>query len=312
MSRVGVVTNPAAGSGRGAGPGARTLAGLTAAGHDVTDLTRGSWAEALEAADAAASSLDALVVVGGDGMVHLGAQVCAERDLPLGIVAAGSGNDLAATVGLPVGDVAAGVTAVVDALADQASSLTIDLGKVTSDALSTLSRPRYFAGVLSAGVDAAIAARGMRLRVPRGPAKYKVAIGLELPRFRPYGARLTLDGHSGAADRYTLIAIANGTFIGGGIPISPSSSLTDGMLEVITADALTLPQIAAILPRLQRGEHLSHPAVHVRRAREVTLAPANPGAALPVASADGELVCAAPVTVTCVPGALRLLVPGRD
>ena len=46
-------------------------------------------------------SLDALVVVGGDGMAHLGAQVCAEHRLPLGIMAAGSGDDVASSLRLP-------------------------------------------------------------------------------------------------------------------------------------------------------------------------------------------------------------------
>ncbi|GMA37634.1 hypothetical protein GCM10025876_38380 [Demequina litorisediminis] len=121
-----------------------------------------------------------------------------------------------------------------------------------------------------------------------------------------------MDGHAWKDDRYTLVAVANGTTIGGGIPLSPRSDLTDGFLEVITADALTLPQIAAILPRLQRGTHLDHPAVHVTRATSVELAPAPGGAPLPAASADGEILGPAPWTVRCAPGALHVLAPPRD
>ncbi|MFV0286264.1 MAG: diacylglycerol/lipid kinase family protein [Demequina sp.] len=312
MSLLGVVTNPAAASGRGAAPGAQASATLAAHGHQVIDLTRTTWREAHDAAKAVASDLDALVVVGGDGMVHLGLQVCGDRSLPLGIVAAGSGNDFAATLGLPVRDVEAAVRIVHDSLENQASRLTIDLGVATNGADGGAPRSRYFAGVLSAGIDAAIAARGMRMRFPRGTSKYKVAIGLELPHFRPYGARLTVDGHAWKDDRYTLVAVANGTTIGGGIPLSPSSDLRDGFLEVITADALTLPQIAAILPRLQRGTHLDHPAVHITRATSVELASAPGGAPLPAASADGEILGPAPWTVRCAPGALHVLAPPRD
>ncbi|WP_084101941.1 diacylglycerol kinase family protein [Demequina sp. NBRC 110051] len=311
MSRLGVVTNPSAGSGRGARWGAEALSRLASHGHQITDLTHGSWASALEAADAAAGSLDALVVVGGDGMVHLGAQVCAERDLPLGIIAAGSGNDFAATIGLPVNHVLEAADAVAGSLA-AGTVRTVDLGKVTGATVAPPHRPRYFAGVLSAGIDAAIAARGMRMRFPRGPVKYKVAIGLELPRFRPYGARVSLDGAGAGDDRYTLVAVANGTTLGGGIPLAPGAVLDDGLFDVVTAEALTLPQIGAILPRLHRGHHIDHPAVHVTRAREVTLEQGKAGAALPPASADGELVGPAPLTATVAPGALHVLAPPRD
>ncbi|WP_159449175.1 diacylglycerol kinase family protein [Demequina sp. NBRC 110055] len=309
MSRLGVVTNPTAASGRGARWGAEALDRLAFHGHDVVDLTRESWRAARDAAEDAAGSLDALVVVGGDGMAHLGAQVCAERDLPLGVIAAGSGNDLATALELPVHHIVQGADAVAAALA-AGTVRTIDLGKVTAPGLA--GRPRYFAGVLSAGIDAAIAARGMRMTFPRGPLKYKVAIGLELPRFRPYGARVSLDGAHAEEEQYTLVAIANGTTLGGGIPLAPGASLEDGVLDVVTAEALTLPQIAAILPKLQRGEHVDHPAVTVRTAREVTLAPGEAGGRLPTASADGELVTDAPLKVSVVPGALHVVVPPHD
>nr|WP_284329204.1 diacylglycerol kinase family protein [Demequina litorisediminis] len=201
MSLLGVVTNPAAASGRGAAPGAQALATLAAHGHQVIDLTRATWREARDAAQAVVSDLDALVVVGGDGMVHLGLQVCGERSLPLGIVAAGSGNDFAATLGLPVRDVEAAVRIIHESLTNPASRLTIDLGVATDATASAVPRSRYFAGVLSAGIDAAIAARGMRMRFPRGTSKYKVAIGLEpasLPALwrAPHSGRPRLEGRS--------------------------------------------------------------------------------------------------------------------
>ena len=48
----------------------------------------------------------ALVVCGGDGMVHLGVNLVAGTDVPLGIIAAGTGNDNARELGLPVRDAA--------------------------------------------------------------------------------------------------------------------------------------------------------------------------------------------------------------
>ena len=102
--RVGLLTNPTAGRGRGAAYGAQTAAVLQAAGHEVVDLSGPDEATAAGRARQAldAYRIDVLAVVGGDGMVHLGANLCAGRSTPLAVVAAGSGNDNARELGLPV------------------------------------------------------------------------------------------------------------------------------------------------------------------------------------------------------------------
>ncbi|MBE9928059.1 diacylglycerol kinase family lipid kinase, partial [Cellulosimicrobium cellulans] len=109
MSTVALVVNPTAGRGRGRTAGARTAEALTAAGHDVLDLSAPSLPLAQESADAAVrgtgagTGVDALVVVGGDGMVHLGVNATAGTGVPLGIVAVGTGNDFAHALDLPTG-----------------------------------------------------------------------------------------------------------------------------------------------------------------------------------------------------------------
>src|SRR5690606_19525314 len=127
---VGVITNPTSGSGRGARWGNEALAALSARGIKVRDLSRGSWGGAFEAAHKARRDLDALVVVGGDGMVHLGAQISAGRKkLPLGIMAAGSGNDAAVTYGLPIHDMNAAADRIVAGL--EGDTTAVDLGKLS-------------------------------------------------------------------------------------------------------------------------------------------------------------------------------------
>ena len=92
--------------------GNELFAALERRGHDLRDLTGETPEAALDQArQAVVDGLDALVVVGGDGVVHLGANVVAGTDLPLGIVAAGSGNDIARAADLPMHDVSAAVHA---------------------------------------------------------------------------------------------------------------------------------------------------------------------------------------------------------
>ena len=185
---------PHVGVGEGQGVGHRgAVAPCRYAGTRSLTSTRGSWAGSYEAAMKARRSLDALVVVGGDGMVHLGIQVCAEKKLPLGIVAAGSGNDAAMTLDLPIHDIPAAVERIEDGLAGRGRSRSTS-ERSPGGAVELPAAPRYFLAVLSAGIDAAIASYARRIKFPRGPLKYKVATLREVPRYKPYGVTVTADG----------------------------------------------------------------------------------------------------------------------
>ena len=304
MSRLGVITNPTSGSGRGRASGVQALTELAAFGHQVHDLSQGSWAASYEAAMRVREDIDALVVVGGDGMVHLGLQVCAQTELPLGIVAAGSGDDIASTCGLPVHDVKHAVAAVHEGL--QGKVTRIDLGRVTGQAIELPAAPRYFGAVFSAGIDAAIAARARVMTRPRGPLKYKVATMAELPRFAPYQITITADGRTWDQD-CTLVAVANGRVFGGGLVISPKSDISDGKLELVLAEPLSIPSILKLFPKLGDGSHVSDPRVSIFKVDSVTLVSRGDTHQLPPAFADGELVGAEPMTIDVVPQALTVL-----
>ncbi len=184
-TRVGLAVNPTAGKGRGATEGNAVAAAFGAAGLDVVRLVGRDATDLAGRVDAALApardGLDALVVVGGDGMVHLGTNAVAGTAVPLGIVAAGTGNDVARGLGLPVHDAAAAARVVLDALT-AGTFRPVDAARVAAaDGMPA----RWFAGVLGVGFDAVVNERANRLRWPRGRRRYDVAIALELPVFRP-------------------------------------------------------------------------------------------------------------------------------
>lgn len=304
MSTLGVISNPTAGSGRGAKWSAQAMAQLAARGHQVRDLSRGSWAASLDYAREHHHDLDALVVVGGDGMVHLGVQACAQTQLPLGIIAAGSGNDNAASLGLPIHDISASIDTLESGL--DGAIATVDVGLAEGPGVADRRGRRYFAGVLSLGVDAAVAAYASRMTWPRGPIKYKVATAMELPSFKPYGVQVELDGHKWE-QRCTLVAVANSPMFGGGLKVSPHSTVLDGELELLLAKPMARREIVKLFPKLNDGRHIDDPRVRVIRAKRVRIGPSPHGAPLPPGSADGELVGGVPLDVRVVPGALRVL-----
>ncbi|WP_251150991.1 diacylglycerol kinase family protein [Cellulosimicrobium sp. Marseille-Q4280] len=370
MSTVGLVVNPTAGRGRGRTGGERTAAALRSAGHDVVDLSAPSLALAQESADAAVrghagrSRVDALVVVGGDGMVHLGVNAAAGTGTPLGIVAVGTGNDFAHALGLPTGRVDPCVDAVVRALTHR-TTRAVDAARVTTPATgdtrattgpgghgptapppgtapheasreaSRVMVPRWYAGVLSAGVDAAVNAYANAATWPRGRARYARSALREIARYRPYGYRVTLAGVPDAPSTGSppdviagaplvpgagpdgptlvwespgaLVSVANGPRVGGGIRIAPDALVDDALLDVVLAGPFTRRGAAAIFPGMYAGRHLTNPGVGTVRARVVTIEPTAAGATPPHAFADGEHLGPLPLRVEIVPGALHVL-----
>lgn len=303
MIHLGVVVNPTAGKGRGTQAGRRVHELLRARGHKVEDLSAATLAQATDRARAAAvQGLDALVVVGGDGMVHLGVNVVAGTGLPLGIVAAGTGNDIARTLALPRGDVEAAVEAVEHGLLD--GPRRVDAVRVGSPEHAA---HEWYVGVLSCGFDAAINARANEMTWPKGSGRYVRALAAELGRFRPYGYRVTLDD-SVWESAGTLVAVANVPWIGGGLKIAPDAVVDDGLLDVVVAGPFTKPGVVKIFPGIYQGKHVGHPSVDIVRSRSVLIEPLpDLGPVPPVAFADGERIGPLPLRVTVDPGALSIL-----
>ena len=295
MDRIALLVNPTSGGGRGARHGAAVAAQLTAAGLEVQDV---SGATAVEAGDRARrvldSGVDALVVVGGDGVVHLGVNLVAATSTPLGIVPAGTGNDIARAHGLPIDDVAAAGQAVL-----RGTPRVIDAARHVP--AGGAAGAGWFVGVLGAGFDAKVNERANGWRWPRGPRKYDLAIARELPVFRPLPYELVLDGRTITANAM-LVAVGNGPSYGGGMQVCPDAELDDGLLDVMIVDKISKLEFLKVFPKVYTGAHKDHPAVSIHRARSVRLD--TPGI---VSYADGERYAALPMTCEVVPGALRVL-----
>lgn len=295
---VALLVNPTAGKGRAARVVPAVVARLRAAGREVTVLVGRDGAEARElAAAAVADGAEALVSVGGDGMAHLALQALAGTPTPLGIVPAGTGNDLAATLGLPKGDPVAAADVVAAAL-ESGAARDVDAVRVTgADA-----RQAWYAGVLGAGFDSRVNDRANRMGWPRGRARYDLAILAELRVFRPLPFTLGFDGEDPLSTTAMLVAVGNARSYGAGMRICPDAVVDDGLLDVTVLGPVSTPTFLRTFPKVYRGTHLSHPAVSTRRARTVTLEASGV-----TAYADGEPLGPLPLTCTCVPGALRVL-----
>jgi diacylglycerol kinase (ATP) len=287
-----MVVHPASGLGR-AGRIAGTVAGRLRTVVDDLVTVAATTVEESRRLMRTAGDLDLLVVVGGDGSAHQGVQFCADTGVPLAVIPAGTGNDLARTLAGAPADPLDATDALVRAIA-AGEQTTIDLGRVTGGP--------WFAGVLCAGFDSAVNERANRMRWPAGPRRYDLAILAELARLR--AATLTVREDGGSAElAATQIAVGNIPYYGGGIPICPSADPADGLFDVTLVRRASRFDLVRMLPGLRSGNHVHHPMVTTSRTREIRIGEANGW----VAYADGERIGPLPVEVTCVPNALKVV-----
>ena len=287
---VAVVCNPTSNKGKGAQVGGHVIDLLRGAGRkhgfDVIDVTGTSFDDSLANARRRGDEYDYLVAVGGDGMVALGANAVGCSGKPLGIVAIGSGNDFARGLDLPVNRVETAVEGIVGAIV-RGTHIDVDMGLVTSlpdghaidstdgTDVSQSRSPidRYYAGMLSCGLDASINDRANHSHLP-------------------------------------LLTVANSRHIGGGIEVSPYSRFADGLLDLVWLDHVpNFRECVDAVARAYHGRLLGSHAFGWKRVRDIEITRATEGDEPPVLMADGEYVGHLPVKVLAKDSALRVLVP---
>ena len=295
-ARVTVLTNPMSGHGNAPHAAEKAVARFQHLGIDVVEIVGRDAAHARQLVDEAlALGTDALVVVGGDGVIRLALQALARNDVPLGIVPAGTGNDHAREYGIPVGDPAAAVDVIAAGYTE-----TVDLGLIRGDDGSQT----WFGTIAATGFDSLVSDRVNRMSWPHGRMRYNLAILAELSKLRLLPFRLVLDGQREVRTELTLAAFGITRSYGGGMRICPDADHGDGLLDVTMVASASRLKLMRLFPTVFKGTHIDLDEVSTDRAHTVRVESAGINA-----YADGDYVCPLPAEISAVPGALRILVP---
>lgn len=266
--------------------------------HGITDLvaTTAAGDEARRVHEALDDGIETIVVAGGDGTWGKCAVALGKAGSParMAFVAAGTGNDFAKNFRAPARD----LDAMAALVASGGEERRVDLGRA-DDA--------WFANVAGMGFDVAVLHATKRIPVLRGPAVYVAAALGEL--FAYAGLEAQVRGMAGVdaatSARRLMLVIANGKEFGGTFRIAPGARVDDGKLDaVLFGDGIRLGRLP-LLVRALAGTHLRHPDVRHTAAAAFTVTCPSP----PWLELDGELhrAASATVTISCVPGALRVL-----
>ncbi|ETA08230.1 diacylglycerol/lipid kinase family protein [Gordonia alkanivorans] len=298
IRHVTIVASPYARHGAGLHV-AQDAAGLLKAQNVAVDIIVGEdMADAADlAGKAARGDTDVLAIAGGDGTIRLAVEASIGSGKPLAVIPAGSGNDFARNLHIPL-DTAEAVQVILDG-----HRRPVDLGRVSFPD----GRTALFATVAATGFDAAVTARAIDMRRPRGQSRYTIAALFELIALRSRHYQVRVDDDTVEAD-LIFAAIGNTTSYGGGMKITPKASVSDGQLDVTLAKIpprFARPTLARVFPKVFAGTHVDHPLVQTMRGAEVELYCDPPA----LVSVDGDLVGELPAVFEAVPHAIEVFTP---
>ncbi|WP_338080797.1 lipid kinase [Corallococcus exiguus] len=255
--------------------------------------------------EAIAQGARRVLVGGGDGTISCAAQALMGRDVTLGVVPLGTGNDFARSLGIP--DT---LEAACDVIAGGYTA-RVDVGLVNG---------RPFLNAASLGLTTAIAKRlTQELKQRAGKLAYPMAAAAEMRTLQPFHIRLQAEGRTLEVDALQLV-VGNGRYHGAGNMVAPDATLDDRRFHVyaITAPSMAdggertglghlqdVATLARVALGMRSGGHLEHESVvhlHTSRLTVETDPPME-------VNADGENVGMTPMRFEVAPAALRVYAP---
>ena len=263
-------------------------------------LTRKTGDTKIFARKAIRAGCNYVIAAGGDGTLNEVVNGIASprraREICVGVVPLGTGNDFARSLGLP-----ATLEENIDILRSKQTA-PIDLVRVRSD------RTRYFVNVSTGGFSGLVNEKlTPGIKRAWGPLAYVRSAAAALPDLHAYRTTIVLDGTERLSiDLYNVI-IANGRFVAAGLPIAPNADPSDGLLDLVLIPKLPKPEMALLATEMVLGKHLSSNALIFRRAKKISVR-SRPGMWFNV---DGEAVGNEPAVFQVVPRALNFAVSKR-
>lgn len=234
-----------------------------------------------------------IIAVGGDGTLWEVVNKVAglkRKDIPVGVIPAGTGNDFSRSLGISSDPLKA------LKVIQKGKIRTIDLGRIDG---------KYFINALGVGFDSLVAQEANNYRgVLRGKLVYLWAILKTLKNFKSPVMKLEIDGLE-VEDRFVLVAIGNAKYYGGGLKIAPGAVMDDGLFDLILIRDISRLEILKTLPKLLDGSHLEHPSVEVKKGREIKIFADPPQ----LFQADGEIIGRSPQQIVIQPSCLQVICP---
>ncbi|MBD3291953.1 MAG: YegS/Rv2252/BmrU family lipid kinase [Armatimonadia bacterium] len=289
-----IITNPQSGNGRGPELAVRASDALRADGWDAEAVVTEGPGDATRIARERAPQFGVVFSCGGDGTLNEVISGIVDHDVTVGVVPAGTANDLARTVGISLAPAEA-IAHLTPGHSEPIDLLEIDDG----DAWSAVA--------VGAGIDARTVQRAREMgTVLDGRAAYLAAVTTELGEQILTRMAIEVDDRRWEGDTL-FVQVANCPNHGGGFTVAPGARIDDGLLDVVLVEAVGRARALEMIPLIYAGKHVEAPEVHRWRARRVRIAqPAGNPMII-----DGEVTQRASLQTRIAPKRVSLWVPDQ-
>ena len=231
--------------------------------------------------------ISAVVSVGGDGTAGEVASGLVGTPKPMGIIPAGTGNDFIKTVQIPN---------------DPEKALELILSGKPLPTDTGLYNDQFFLNVCGTGFDVTVLDYAEdEKKKHRGLLPYFLGLIKAIFHYRSVKLAITADDKQEEGE-YLICSIANGRFIGGGIPICPTASTEDGFLDLVLVRSIHRWQIPFYLPGLMLSRILHFRVTKHRLVSKIQIK----GEKLRV-NIDGDIISLSEVVFRINPRSLQLI-----
>lgn len=178
------------------------------------------------------------------------------------------------------------------------SSRKVDAIKIGKD--------RYCINILSTGLDAMVAKNvDIFKKVPliSGKFKYILATIYTLFSKKSFKFKIRIDNNEILKGHFTLAAVANGKYYGGGVCPCPDAVIDDSILNICVVDNTTFFEKLSLLPKYQKGKHIGLKQVHIYKCKNIHIVsnrkfPTN---------IDGEVFYTNKLNISIIPKAINIV-----
>ena len=196
-----------------------------------------------------------IIIIGGDGTVNYIINRYPDISVPIGIVPAGSGNDLAFTL-FPKSNLSEQVDNAI-----HGEARLIDAG---------LCNGRIFLNCLGIGFDGEVAREINSVKWLSGRLKYYWVVIKKILSYQSRDLEINWPGGIKEGRRF-MVTAANGYRSGGGFKVAPEADWQDGFLELVIIDPLPVWKRFLFLPSIEKGTHLDLPFVESSKVTELII-----------------------------------------
>jgi len=249
-----------------------------------------------EAKDTNESIYDFFIVVGGDGTLNevISGMVESKKKIPIALLAAGTVNDFARYLQLPLD---------IDAICEMISNfktIASDVGKINN---------QYFINVAAGGMFSDVSFSVSKSDKKRfGPLAYYITGIASLPsQLRTnIPLEITFNDERTIKEDAMLFIITNTKRVGGIEKITPYADIQDGLLDIIIIKKCSVTDLVALSKDYLLNKHIDSPFIIYQQAKKIELSCPEDSVIVDI---DGEKGSKLPVVIETIEKAISIIIP---